>query len=285
MSTPSVVTDSTVRFSIRGFLERYPISIAPLIIRRGRDSFVDTANNNPRDIDLLFTGDDTLPVAEPPSPAVFAQLYEKLRRGTDQILSIHTSSLINPVAANAHAASQQYLGRCDIQVIDSQSFSVGLGLLVQAAAEAVAQGEEFDEIIRIVRGMIPRLYTIFAVDNLAYLEHNQMITRSQAILGSMLGVIALLTIEDGKIIPMEKVRTRARAIEKMVEFSSEFSSVEQIAILQNSLRTADEARTLKDRLRTLYRNTPITITEYGPSVATYVGPMSLGVVILEAEEE
>ena len=285
MSTPSIVTDSTVRFSIRGFLERYPISIAPLTIRRGRNSFVEAAKNNPRDLDLLFSGDDVLPVAEPPSQDTFARLYDKLRRDTDQILSIHTSSLINPVAANAHEASQQYLGRCDIQVIDSQSISVGLGLLVQAAADAVAQGEEFDEIIRIVRGMIPRLYAIFAVDNLAYLEHNQMITRSQAILGSMLGVIALLTIEDGKIIPMEKVRTRARAIEKMVEFASEFSSVEHIAILQNSLRTADESRTLKDRLRALYRNTQITITEYGPSVATYVGPMSMGVVILEAEEE
>ena len=259
MSTPSIVTDSTVRFPIRGFLEQHPISIAPLTIRRGNNSFVEAAKNNPRDIDLLFTGDDTLPVAEPPSQDKFAELYDKLRRDTDQILSIHTSSLINPVAANAHSASQQYLGRCNIQVIDSQSFSVGLGLLVQAAADAVAQGEKFDEIIRIVRGMIPRLYAIFAVDNLAYLEHNQMITRSQAILGSMLGVIALLTIEDGKIIPMEKVRTRARAIEKMVEFSSEFSSVAHIAILQNSLRTADEARTLKDRLRALYRNTPITM--------------------------
>ncbi|MCH7588793.1 MAG: DegV family EDD domain-containing protein [Chloroflexi bacterium] len=285
MSIPSIVTDSTARFSIRGFLENHPVSIAPMTIRRGQNSFVEGEKNNPRDIDLLFTGDDTLPIAEPASREKFAALYDRLRKNTDQILSIHTSSLINPVAANAHAASQQYLGRCNIQVIDSQSFSVGLGLLVQAAAEAVAQGEKFEEIIRIVRGMIPRLYTIFSVDNLAYLEHNQMITRSQAILGSMLGVIALLTIEEGKIIPMEKVRTRSRAIEKMVEFSSEFSSVEHIAILQNSLRTADEARTLKDRLRALYRNTPITITEYGPSVATYVGPMSLGVVILEAEEE
>jgi DegV family protein with EDD domain len=215
----------------------------------------------------------------------FISTYSALHKQTDQILSIHTSSQINPIIANAQAASQQFLGRCDIQIIDSQSVSVGLGLLVQAAAEAAAQGDDFESIIRIVRGMIPRMYLIFAVDDLAYLEHNGLISRSQGILGNMLGVIALLTIEDGKFIPMEKVRTRARSIEKMVEFTSEFTAVEHIAILQNSLRTADECRTLKDRLRALYRGVPITISEYGPSVATYVGPRSIGVVVLEAEGE
>jgi DegV family protein with EDD domain len=285
MTRPRIVTDSTARFPIRGFLDLYPISIAPMTIRRGNKSVVESYNTNREMVDPLFIGHNTLPIAQPPSQETFAQLYANLRESTDEIISIHTSSLINRAVDHALDASQRFLGRCDIQVIDSQSFSVGLGFLVQAAAEAVARGEEFDDVVRVVRGMIPRLYMIFAVDDLAYLEHNEMVTRSQAVLGNMLGVIALLTIEDGKIIPMEKVRTRARSIEKMVEFASEFTAVEQIAILQNNLRTADECRTLKDRLRALYRDVPITITEYGPSVATYVGPMSVGVVVLEADDQ
>jgi DegV family protein with EDD domain len=285
MTRTQIVTDSTARFPTRGFLDRFSISIAPLRIHRGAESVVEAMKMNSEEIEPLFRGHDTLPVADPPSVDTFIQTYSTLRRQTDQILSIHTSAQINPIVANAHTASQQFLGRSDIQIIDSQSISVGLGLLVQAAAEAAAQGEDFETIIRIVRGMIPRLYLIFAVDDLAYLEHNGLISRSQAILGNMLGVIALLTIEEGKITPMEKVRTRARSIEKMVEFTSEFAAVEHIAILQNSLRTADECRTLKDRLRALYRGVPITISDYGPSVATYVGPRSIGVVVLEAEQE
>jgi DegV family protein with EDD domain len=284
MTNPRIVTDSTARFPMRGFLDLYPITIAPMTVRRGTKFFIEDSNTSREQMDPLFVGHDTLPIAEPPSQDNFVQLYSNLRDSTDEIISIHTSSLINPAVNHALDASQRFLGRCNIQVIDSQTFSVGLGFLVQAAAEAVARGEDFDDVVRIVRGMIPRLYLIFAVDDLAYLEHNQMITRSQAVLGNMLGIIALLTIEDGKIIPMEKVRTRTRAIEKMVEFGSEFAAVEQIAILQNNLRTADECRTLKDRLRALYRDVPITITEYGPSVATYVGPMSVGVVVLEAED-
>lgn len=285
MTRTQIVTDSTARFPTRGFLDRFSVSIAPMLIHRGTETIVEAIKMNSGDVDPLFQGHDTLPISDPPSVDTFVQTYAALREQTDQILSIHTSSQIIPVIENAYAASQQFLGRCDIQIIDSQSISVGLGLLVQAAAEAATQGEDFESIIRIVRGMIPRLYLIFAVDDLAYLEHNGLISRSQAILGNMLGVIALLTIEDGKIIPMEKVRTRARSIEKMVEFTSEFAAVEHIAILQNSLRTADECRTLKDRMRALYRGVPITISEYGPSVATYVGPRSIGVVVLEAEEE
>jgi DegV family protein with EDD domain len=285
MSRIRIVTDSTVRFTTRGFLERYPVSIVPLTVRRGRTTLVETGKSDPKQLDSVFSSRDKLPVAEPPSQETFAQIYAQLRDETDQILSIHTSSLIMPVIDNAYAASQRFLGRCDIQVIDSQSISVGLGFLVQAAAEAAAKGNDFDDLVRIVRGMIPRLYAIFSVDDLAYLEHNRMVSRSQAILGNMLGIIALLTIEEGKIIPMEKVRTRTRSIEKMVEFASEFASVDQIAILHNSMRSLDECRTLKDRLHALYRGIPISISEYGPSVATYIGPKSVGVVVLESEEE
>jgi DegV family protein with EDD domain len=285
MAPIRIVTDSTVRFTTRGFLERYPVSILPLSIHRDRTTLIDTGKFDPKEIEAIFTGHDTLPIAKPPSQEAFTQLYSQLRYETDQILSIHTSSLITPAVDNAYAASQQFLGRCDIQIIDSQSISVGLGFLVQAAADAAAQGHDFEAVVRIVRGLIPRLYTIFSVDDLAYLEHNKMVNRSQAILGNMLGIIALLTIEDGKIIPMEKVRTRTRSIEKMVEFSSEFASVDQIAILHNSMRSLDECRTLKDRLHSLYRGVPISISEYGPSVATYIGPKSVGVVVLESEEE
>lgn len=285
MSRIQIVTDSTVRFTTRGFLERYPVSILPLTIRRGKTTLLDASRHDPREVEDLFSSRDILPVAEPPSQEAFAKLYAHLREESDQILSIHTSSLIMPVSDNAYSASQRFLGRCDIQVIDSQSISVGLGFLVQAAAEAAAQGHDFDTLVRIVRGMIPRLYAIFSVDDLAYLEHNHMVSRSQAILGNMLGIIALLTIEEGKIIPMEKVRTRTRSIEKMVEFASEFASVDQIAILHNSMRSLDECRTLKDRLHGLYRGIPISISEYGPSVATYLGPKSVGVVVLESEEE
>ena len=280
-----IVTDSTAHFPGPTFENLESVVIAPMTIRCGAQSLVENENNDISSALPLFKDPARLPIADPPSEESLAKIYADLRRESDQILSIHSSSHINAVSQNAHNASQRFLGRSDIQVIDSQTFTAGLGLLVQAAADTAARGADFDTVIRTVRGMIPRLYLVFAVDELTYLEHNGLITRSQAILGTMLGIITFLTMEDGSIIPMEKVRTRARGIEKVIEFVSEFTSIEHLAIMSNGGSTSDDCRILHDRLRNLYPSTPITINPYGPSVATYVGPFSLGVVVLETEEE
>jgi DegV family protein with EDD domain len=285
MTRIRIVTDSTARFSIPNFQDRYSINIAPMTVRVGPNTIEEYPGLDQARIAALFDDPYDFPICEPPTEETIARHYEKLQSETDQILSIHTSSQISKVVENARSASQRFLGRCDIQVIDSQTMSAGLGLLVQAAAEAAARGADLETLVRILRGMISRLYLVFSVDELPYLEHNHLISRSQSILGEMLGIITFLTIENGNIIPMEKVRTRSRANEKLIEFVSEFASIDHIVILQNHPQIEDDCRILTDRLRSLYPAAPISIEKYGPSVATFVGPKSLGVVVLESEEE
>ena len=137
----------------------------------------------------------------PPSVDAFAQVYEKLGVEYNQIISIHCSSALNGTYQNAYAASQRFLGRFDIQVIDSESVSIGLGLLVQTAMEASARRENLDTIVRLVRGKIANLYLVFFLNDLYYLERNHLVSRSQAILGNMLGVIPFLTMEEGQLGP------------------------------------------------------------------------------------
>jgi fatty acid-binding protein DegV len=100
----------------------------------------------------------------------------------------------------------------------------------------------------------------------------------------MLGIIPFLTMENGRMIPMEKVRSRSRAIEKLIEFVFEFSAVEHLAILQSSMLPTQESSSIMDRLRSFHASTPITITSYGPVLSTFIGLNSLGVAVLEAEE-
>jgi fatty acid-binding protein DegV len=99
----------------------------------------------------------------------------------------------------------------------------------------------------------------------------------------MLGIIPFLTMEEGKLIPMEKVRSRPRALEKLVEFVGEFSDLEHLAILQSTLEMTDESMLVAERLRAMHPDTQVSISSYGPSVATYIGLNSLGVVALERE--
>ena len=280
-----IVTDSAARFSTPDFLHRHPVTVAPMTLRSGATTLTDDPHAELAAAQSLFESGEEAPVAEPPSVAAFTEIYTQLQKDAGPIVSIHTSSLMTGTYENARQASQLFLGRSNIQVIDSQAVSLGLGLLVRAAAEAAAREAPVDDIVRIVRGMIPRLYTVFFLDDMAFLERNHLISRSQAILGNMLGVIPFLTIEDGRIVAMEKVRSRTRALEKLLEFVTEFSSIEHLALLHSQSPLTEETRQVVERLQGMHPGTPLSVLTYGPSLATFVGLNALGIVVLEAEEE
>lgn len=285
MSRVHIVTDGSVRFTSSHYLRHYPVHIVPFQVRCGDIAVEETPCSEPVSLEsFLEPGPEHLQVV-PPSIDDFARLYEKLGTEYNQIISIHCSSALNGTYEHAYAASQRFLGRFDIQVIDSESISIGLGLLVQAAMEASARRESLENIVRLVRGKIANLYMVFFLDDLYYLERNHLVSRSQAILGNMLGIIPFLTMEDGQLVPMEKVRSRSRAIEKLIEFACEFTDVHQIGILQGELNPSAESRAMSDRLQALFPGQRIFIANYGPLVSTFVGPNSLGIVVLDAEEQ
>jgi DegV family protein with EDD domain len=152
---------------------------------------------------------------------------------------------------------------------------------VEAAAESAESGATLDEVVRVVRGMITHMYAVFFVDSLEYLEHNGRLSKSQAVLGTMLGIKPFLTIEEGEIIPMEKVRTREKAIDKLVEFVSEFSTIDRVAIMQSGQQPGEDTRLLLERLEQTFPGQYFPVMTYGPGLACQIGPDSLGIFIFE----
>ena len=112
-------------------------------------------------------------------------------------------------------------------MLDTATTSTGLGLIVETAARTAAAGEPIGEIERIVRGMIPHIYALFFSDSLQYLESWGRLGPAQAMLGTMLGLKPLSTMEDGDLLPVEKVRNYAHAVDKLHDFIIEFSRIEQ----------------------------------------------------------
>jgi DegV family protein with EDD domain len=186
---------------------------------------------------------------------------------------------------NAKSATQLLLGRCDIAVIDSQTTSIGLALLVEAAAKLAEEITSLDEVVRAVRAMTARIYSIFFVETLDYLRRGGLISESQAILGGMLGIKPFLTIEEGVLIPMEKVRTRPQAVDKLVEFVTEFAAVDHLVILQNTLHATDQTRMLQERLALEFSARPFPVAVYKPSLGTYIGTDATGIFVFESEIE
>jgi fatty acid-binding protein DegV len=113
--------------------------------------------------------------------------------------------------------------------------------------------------------------------------HNNILSSSHTILGAMLSIKPFLTLEDGEIKPIEKVRTRAQAIERLVEFAVEFTDIEDALILHNRARSGEQARMLQDRLVQEFPGQHFAIANYSPALACLIGADAAGIVVMEKE--
>jgi DegV family protein with EDD domain len=226
-----------------------------------------------------------MPVAVAPTVEEFASAYAALSRHTDQILSIHASGKLSATVRHALAASETVKGRCSIEVVDSQSISAGLGALVEIATLAAERGAPLEEAVRLVRSAVPRLYAVFFVETLSYLAHAGHSNPAQAILANMLNVKPFLTLEEGELAPMEKTRSRPQALEKLVEFVTEFTDIEYLAIMHGDNAPSADALQVRERLEAAYPGRAWPLLTYGPSLAALLGPHALGVMVCEEEVE
>lgn len=284
MGKVRIVTDSSAHFLNPETVSRYGIQVIPLTVYLGTQAFREGVD---LDADAFFRlalrGGPVAKLDAPPVEA-FADAYRRLNRETTQILSLHLSRPISTTWDHARAASKTLLGRCEIAVVDSLTMGAGLAILVEKAAEMAEQGLPLEDIVREVRAMIPRVYSVFYVDTLDYLRHNGLLSEAQSILGTMLDIKPFLTIEEGELMPMEKVRTQAQAIDKLVEFVTEFGAIEKLVILHNSPYPTERTRTLQERLAAELPRRDFPMMMYGPSLASLIGPDGMGIVVYEGEE-
>jgi DegV family protein with EDD domain len=253
----------------------------PLSVRIDDQDYEDGAGLGHEGLLLRMSSERIRPKIVGPTADQFRQVYSRLMRNTDQIISVHSSAGLSLVHREARLAAREYLGRCDIAVMDSETLSLGLSILVREAARLAQDFVPLGEIVRQVRGMIRRIYIVLVTDTLDYLEHSRLISPAQAILGAMLDIRPFLAIEEGDIIPMEKVRSRERAIDKLAEFASEFSDVERIAILQSTPYPTQKTKALRERLEIIAPGHEFPVLLYGPLLASHIGPDGIGLIVYE----
>jgi len=276
----AIVTDSNAYLSPR-LAQALDIHVLPHTIHLQQGDFREGQNLTPSQYYKLLTesGPTFLPTVSSPSVEDFIDLYTRLHKQTGQILSIHMSGQLSQTAEVARMARRMLLGRCQIEVVDSKSTSVGLGLLAQAAAAGARIGRNLDDCIRLVRGMMPHIYLFFLVRELPYLEREQRISPTQSILGAMLNVMPLLQIEEGEIIPLEKVRTSQRGVDKLFDYVSEFAQLRRATILQRGFD--EETDLLLERLELAYPDQEFPVLNCNPSLAVHLGSQAMGVVVFE----
>src|SRR5690606_29673965 len=223
-------------------MQQYGVTVVPNRITIAGKTYREGVDLNADEAMKLCLHEQAVPVVEPPSEHEFAEVYRRLVGTCDAILSIHPSRKIFSSWDNGRAAANQVAGSSEIVVIDSQTISAGQAMLVRVASRAAEEEESVEAVVRKVRGAVDRVYTIFYVDSINSLMQNDILSQSHVILGAMLGIKPFLTVEDGLLRPIEKVRTRSQAIERLVEFVVEFTDIEDVVILQNKSHISDQTR-------------------------------------------
>jgi DegV family protein with EDD domain len=275
----AVVTDSTAYLPAE-LVEGYGIHVVPLYVvlagRSGREGM----DIGPDDVARALAVRGQTVSTSRPTPGDFVAAYRRaLAEGADRLVSVHLSAELSGTWDAARLAASQ-VGEHIVSVVDSRSAAMGTGFAVLAAARSAAAGADVTEVVRAARETAAATRTLFVVDTLEYLRRGGRIGSAAAVLGSALAVKPVLHVQDGRVVPLEKVRTSSRALNRLVQRAVEAAGEGPVSVAVHHLAAADRAERLaaevRDRLpqvRELY------VSELGAAIGAHVGPGAVGVVV------
>jgi DegV family protein with EDD domain len=272
--TFAVVTDSTADLP-QEWRERYGIDVVPLKVLFGKDTFRDGVDMTNEQFFQRLAASTTLPTTSAPSPGEFAEVYRRLAKDHDGCISIHIGAQLSATAEAARIGAQAVEG-FKVDVIDSQTVSMPVAFLCRVAAES----ETLEAASAAVAQRVPKTRVLALLDTLRYLEMGGRLSRAQAMIGTMLDLKPLLLVANAEIKPVDRVRTRSRAITRMVEYFKGDLPVEYMAVMH--AQAADEAERIAAALRQDFPEREVTVGQIGCVLGTHTGPKALGIVYLKA---
>lgn len=227
----------------------------------------------------LRVSDQTVTTSQP-SVGDFISVYEPLLAEGKEIVSIHISSGISGTVESAMQARERLTadgkGGEKIAVVDSLTGAGGMGLMVLAAAHAAEKGAGSEEAKERAEALRKELKIWFAVDTLDYLRRGGRIGAARAWIGTTLKIKPILTLED-EITPIERVRTRGRAFDRMVDYARQRHEDGADAWVVQHVQDPDIAQRLVEACRPIFGHDPVFVSEIGPVIGAHVGPGLLGV--------
>jgi DegV family protein with EDD domain len=271
----AVVLDSTADFPDAQI--RFPnMRVVPLYVRFGEESFRDYVELDPHGFYERLRAAAELPTTSQPTPQDFISTYNALS-GYERIYSLHISSKLSGTFQSASLAASE-LGGDRIRLIDTESASVGIGMLAIAIQELLAQGTTDKEIEALAERHRESAGLLFTVDTLEFLAKGGRIGRARALAGSLLNVKPILTIQEGEVVPLARARGRQKALE---EFRKRFEEATTdgpgIAVGIAHAEAEDAVEQLRTIVLASRPQTEVKlVTSLGAVVGTHAGPGTVG---------
>lgn len=268
-----MVTDSTADLPDE-WRNRYGIEVVPLKVIFGTETFRDRVDMTDDEFFRRLAASTKLPTTSAPSPGEFAVVYRRLADEYDGCISIHLGAQLSATVEAARVGAQAVEG-FKVNVIDSETVTMPIAFLCKVAAEC----ETLEAAAAAVEQRVPKCRVLALLDTLRYLEMGGRLSRAHSMIGTMLDLKPLLLVADREIKPVDRVRTRTRAIKRMGEFFRGELPVEHVAVVH--AQAPDEAETLASGLRGELPGQEVLVGKIGCVLGTHTGPKALGIVYIK----
>jgi DegV family protein with EDD domain len=276
-----ILTDTTAAIS-RDYLKEHQVELLHQVIIFNEQTYLEEAELPFSEFLARLRASTLLPKTAAPPVSEAETVLERLLQDAETVLCIHPSTELSGTVRTVETARANRFPDADIRILDTRVVGGALGAMVEVAVESVDEGLSADEIMTRLEAMIPRARTYFLVDTLEYLRRGGRIGGAASLVGSALRVKPILHLEDGTIDVLDRVRTKSKAMERLIELTLEHCPSDRSARLVLMHADADAAvEKLLSRFYDHYGFSNIPILELGAAITVHGGPGIVGVSFIK----
>ena len=274
-----VVTDSTCDIP-ESLQSEYGISVIPAYVNIGSKSYLDGIDLSRAELYEGLPHYEHHPTTATPAPGAFSEVYRQLAaEGATQILSIHVASALSSMLNSARVGGEE--AGVSVTLFDSEQLTMGLGLMVIAAAKAAKDGAAMDDIVHMLESRLDRTYIFGLLDTLEYLRRSGRVNWAIFGLGTILRIKPIVKVHRANVEMLERVRTRRKALDRFMQIVSELAPFEDIAILHT--HALDKIESFNERVKFLIpEGQEAPVVELTPALGVHIGPEGVGLAFTTA---
>jgi DegV family protein with EDD domain len=275
-----IMTDSTSDLPV-SFVREHHVTVIPLYVHFKEKVFRDGIDLDAEKLYQIVSETDVFPKTSSPSPSDFVAAFTPVIEAGEDILYIGLSSRLSSTIQNARIAASEFDDH-RIEVIDSLNLSAGIGLLVMKALSLNVSGDKsLEEMARVVRSMVIRVKTYFAVDSLFYLYRGGRCSSLESMVGSMLRIRPILEVVEGQITVNQKVRGKRQKLHQEMLNLLDPDQVDPEILLVNHSMCPDDAALLTEEIHTIIPDAHVVVTQAGCVISSHCGPRTFSIVYLK----
>jgi len=271
-----IVTDSSVDLP-EALARDLDVTVVPLSINFGDKSYVDGRDIDTATFYRMLQSEQVHPRTAAPPAGLFEEAYRRLASEGHEIVAILLADTLSGTY-NSAALAARNMPEARVTLIDSHAVSMAMGMLVIRAARLARDGKTAAEIAEAVRALIPRLELLLMTDTLTYLQRGGRIGRASSLVGTMLNIKPIISLRDGQVTPLQRVRTRGKALQEMANIAKGWTPFDDVYIMHSA--APEVAAELAALIRPLHGGKDVPALPLGPVVGVHLGPGSVGVTAL-----